>query len=72
MSHPKTRAQEKLEDLDELLSYYTYPTKGETLCAQKGLLLGWMSRLAATDWIVAEELEARLNRARESENRLPK
>ena len=42
MSHQKTRAQQKLDDLNELLGYYTYPTKGETLCSQKGLLLGWM------------------------------
>jgi len=64
MSQTKTRAQEKLSDLSELLNYYVYPTKGETLCAQKGLMMGWLARLASTDWIVAEELEARLNKAR--------
>lgn len=64
MSHQKTRTQQKLDDLNELLGYYTYSTKGETLCSQKGLLLGWMSRLAATDWIVADELERRLEKAR--------
>jgi hypothetical protein len=65
MSQPKTRAQEKLNDLSELLNYYMYPTKGETLCAQKGLMMGWLARLASTDYIVAQELEARLNRARQ-------
>jgi hypothetical protein len=65
MSMPKTRTQEKLAELNKLLDYYQYPTKTETLCAQKGLLLGWMSRLAATDWIVAEELERRLEKARQ-------
>ena len=64
MSHQKTRAQQKLDDLNELLGYYTHPTKGETLCSQKGLMMGWLARLAATDWIVAEELERRLERAR--------
>lgn len=65
MAQPKTHAQEKLDNLSELLNYYMYPTKTETLCAQKGLLLGWMARLAATDWIVAQELEARLQIARQ-------
>ena len=64
MSNQKTRAQQKADDLFELLNYYEYPTKGETLCAQKGLLLGWMARLAATDWMVSEELERRLEKAR--------
>lgn len=64
MSTQKTRAQQKADDLFELLNYYEYPTKGETLCAQKGLLLGWMARLAATDYLVAQELENRLEIAR--------
>lgn len=65
MSKPKTRAQEKLDDLNELLNYYVYPTKGETLAAQKGLMLGWLSRLAATDYLVDQELDARLHWARQ-------
>lgn len=64
MSTQKTRAQQKADDLFELLNYYEYPTKGETLCAQKGLLIGWMARLAATDYLVAQELENRLEIAR--------
>lgn len=64
MSNQKTRKQQKAEDLFELLNYYEYPTKGETLCAQKGLLVGWMARLASTDWTVAQELKFRLERAR--------
>jgi hypothetical protein len=65
MVSPKTRIQEKLDDLNELLNCYVYPTKGETLAAQKGLMLGWLSRLASTDYIVAQELEARLHSARQ-------
>jgi hypothetical protein len=66
MSRPKTRIQEKTDDLFELLNYYEYPTKGEALAAQKGLLLGWLARLASTDYIVAQELKARLNRSRQN------
>ena len=65
MSQPKTRIQEKAEDLFELLNYYEHPTKGETLCAQKGLLLGWLARLASTDYMIAQELEARLYLAKQ-------
>ena len=65
MSKPKTRIQEKADDLFELLNYYEYPTKGETLCAHKGLLLGWLARLATTDSLVAQELKVRLYRARQ-------
>ena len=64
MSTQKTRQQQKADELFELLNYYTYPTKGETLAAQKGLMVGWLARLATTDWTVAQELEARLQRAR--------
>jgi hypothetical protein len=65
MSIQKTRQQQKADELFELLNYYTYPTKGETLAAQKGLMVGWLSRLATTDWTVAQELEARLDRAKQ-------
>jgi hypothetical protein len=65
MSKPKTRIQEKADDLFELLNYYEHPTKGETLCAQKGLLIGWLARIASTDHIVAQELEARLYLAKQ-------
>jgi hypothetical protein len=65
MANQKTRIQEKADDLFELLKYYEYPTKGETLCAHKGLLIGWLARLASTDYIVAQELEARLYLAKQ-------
>lgn len=64
MSKKKTRQEEKLDDLNELLDYYAYPTKGETLASQKGLMLGWLARLAATDYSIAHELDARLKIAR--------
>lgn len=64
MSIQKTRLQQKADDIFELLDHYVYPTKGETLAAQKGLMVGWLARLATTDWAVAQELEARLERAR--------
>jgi hypothetical protein len=65
MSGKKTRIQEKVDDLNELLNCYVYPTKGETLAAQKGLMLGWLARLASTDYIVSQELEARLHLAKQ-------
>ena len=68
MSKNKTRQQEKLDDLNELLNFYVYPTKGETLASQKGLMMGWLSRLAATDYSVALELEARLHHAKNGRN----
>ena len=61
----KTRQEEKLDDINELLNFYVYPTKGETLASHKGLLLGWMARLASTDYLVAQELDARLPIARQ-------
>ena len=64
MSIQKTRIEQKTDDIFELLDHYVYPTKGETLAAQKGLLAGWLARLATTDWTVAQELKARLERAR--------
>ena len=64
MSIQKTRIEQKADEIFELLDHYVYPTKGETLAAQKGLMVGWLARLATTDWTVAQELEARLQRAR--------
>lgn len=64
MTAPKTRKQETFDDLNELLGYYARDTKGETMAAQIGLMMGWLSRLATQDWIVKEELEARLKEAR--------
>ena len=65
MSKPKTHLDEKVDNINELLGYYEYPTKGETLAAQRGLLSGWLARLATTDYMVARELEERLHLARE-------
>jgi len=64
MSGAKTRQEKALDDINELLGYYAHESKGETMAAQIGLLMGWMSRLASTDWTVNQELEARLDKAR--------
>lgn len=68
MSHAKTLTEHKLDEINELLSYYDYPTKGENLAAQRGLLSGWLARIAATDYIVAQELEERLYLAKKKKN----
>jgi len=60
MSQSKAHLQEKLAELEELLEHYSRATKGETLAAQRGLLQGWLARIAATDYIVANELKERL------------
>jgi hypothetical protein len=65
MTVPKNRKQEALEDLNELLGYLAKETKGETMAAQIGLMMGWLSRLATQDWMVKEELAARLKQARQ-------
>lgn len=64
MTVPKNRKQEALEDLNELLGYLAKETKGETMAAQIGLMMGWLSRLSTQDWMVREELNARLEEAR--------
>lgn len=66
----KTRQQEALDDVNELLGYYAKETKGETLASQVGLLMGWMARIAATDWIVRQELDQRLDKARQTNSSL--
>lgn len=64
MGPKKTRQQEALEDLNELLGYYAKETKGETMAAQIGFMMGWLSRLVSQDWLVKEELDARLKEAK--------
>jgi hypothetical protein len=70
MSTQKTRLEKKADDIFELLDHYVYPTTGETLAAQKGLMVGWLARLATTDWTVAEELERRLHLARKQKGKI--
>lgn len=67
MSKPKTHFEEKVDAINALLDYYVYPTKGETLAAQRGLLTGWLARIAATDYIVSQELDERLYLARKQD-----
>lgn len=65
MNSKKTRQQQALDDINELLGYLARETKGETMASQIGLLMGWMSRVAAEDWIVRQELDVRLEQARQ-------
>lgn len=64
MNGNKTRQQQKLDDINELLGYILKETKGETVAAQLGYMMGWMSRVASQDSIVGQELDARLKQAR--------
>lgn len=64
MSNHLTRQEKMVKDIDELLSHYNGKTKTEILAAQRGLLTGWLARIASTDWVVAKELEERLESAK--------
>ena len=64
MNSKRTRQQQALDDINELLGYYAKETKGETLASQIGYMMGWMSKVASEDWIVNQELDARLEQAR--------
>lgn len=66
MSKQRTHFSDKVDAINELLGYYEYPTKGETLAAQRGLLTGWLARIAASDYIVSHELDERLYLARQT------
>jgi hypothetical protein len=65
MTVPKDRKQEAFEDLNELLGYYAKDTKGETMAAQIGFMMAWLSRLSTQDWVIRQELDARLKVARQ-------
>jgi hypothetical protein len=56
---------EKIEaELEELLSLYSRGDKMETVIYQRGLLTGWLARIAATDYIVYNEIKDRLYNAK--------
>jgi hypothetical protein len=60
----KTHIEEIEAELEELLELYNKGTKVETLIYQRGLLTGWLARLAATDYIVHNEIKDRLYNAK--------
>jgi hypothetical protein len=61
---PKTHLEEIQEELDELLTLCYKGDKIETLIYQRGLLSGWLARLASTDYIVHNEIKDRLYNAK--------
>jgi hypothetical protein len=60
----KTHLETIEEELEELLDLYNRGDKLETLIYQRGLLSGWLARLAATDYIVHQEIKDRLYHAK--------
>jgi hypothetical protein len=60
----KTHIEEIEAELEELLELYNRGDKVETLIYQRGLLTGWLARLAATDYIVHQEIKDRLYNAK--------
>ncbi len=70
---PKTYQQQMIDKIDLLLDSYQLETKEKTLIYQRGLLTGWLAKIASTDFIVRQELEARLEqRGAGTENRTRK
>jgi hypothetical protein len=58
---------EKIEaELEELLDLYNRGDKLDTLLYQRGLLTGWLARLASTDYIVHNEIKDRLEQAKKT------
>jgi hypothetical protein len=60
----KTHIEEIEAELEELLDLYNRGDKLETLIYQRGLLSGWLARLASTDYIVHNEIKDRLEQAK--------
>jgi hypothetical protein len=61
---PKTHLEEIQQEIDELLELCYKGDKMESLIYQRGLLSGWLARLAATDYIVHNEIKDRLEQAK--------
>ena len=61
---PKTHLEEIQKELDELLELCYKGEKMETLIYQRGLLSGWLARIASTDYIVRNEIKERLYNAK--------
>jgi hypothetical protein len=62
--NPKTHFEEIQQELDELLELCYKGDKMESLIYQRGLLSGWLARLASTDYIVHTEIKERLYNAK--------
>lgn len=60
----KTHLEEVEAELEELLDFYKKESKLETLLYQRGLLSGWLARIAATDYIVLTEIRDRIEQAK--------
>lgn len=61
---PKTHLEEIQKEIDELLELCYKGDKMESLIYQRGLLSGWLARLASTDYIVRNEIKERLYNAK--------
>ena len=60
----KTHLEEVEAELEELLDFYRKESKLETLLYQRGLLSGWLARIASTDYIVLAEIRDRIEQAK--------
>ena len=60
----KTHIEEIQQEIDELLELCHNGDKMEMLIYQRGLLSGWLARIASTDYIVHNEIKDRLEQAK--------
>ncbi len=51
-----------IDEINLLLDSFRLDTKEDTLIYQRGYLTGWLAKIASTDFIVRQELEARLEK----------
>ena len=65
MHRPENRFEQMKALIEELLEYYVKDTDGSTLASQRGLLTGILARVASTDWELAKEIEARIEREKQ-------
>ena len=56
------RLKNLVADIDKILESQIGDTKTETLAKQRGYLTGWLARLATVDWIIHQEIEAKLDK----------
>lgn len=56
----RSRFAEMVRDIDKILESQVADTKTLTLIKQRGFLTGWLARLATQDYIIHDEIKARL------------
>lgn len=61
---PENLHSKMVESINEILDSIATDQKNITLAKQRGYLTGWLARLASQDWMIRQEIEAKLNLVR--------